>query len=180
MTVFRRIWRNFHLYVLWALAAALFWAWIFGFVTDAPREKKLTVFIDAPCRDRELRLMLEQELPEGIKMIQVHPFDYVMFGSEELLNADLYLVPRSRSEQFVDSFLPLGEESEGCWRYGGTAYGLPVYDAESGSGALRDYVSYEDEDYYLFFGVHSLHTLGAEAAADNTAAELAARLLTIP
>lgn len=39
MSMLRRVWRNIHLYVLWALAAALFWAWIFGFVTDAPREK---------------------------------------------------------------------------------------------------------------------------------------------
>ena len=48
---------------------------------------------------QELDARLEEDLPEGIRMIRVHPFSYAAFDESALLQADLYIVhqglPRS-------------------------------------------------------------------------------------
>ncbi len=164
-------------YVLWLMMSVVLWGWVFTRITDAPAERKVTLFIEAPAvSETALAAELELELPEGIRMIQVHTFDYVMFDTSSLLAADLYVVRESSAAEYIDSFLPLAHPAEGCWSLDGVPYGIRVYDAAAGTGAASDWISYcpddtPKENYYLFFGAKSLHTgqtdLAAYAVADH-------------
>lgn len=178
MRVLKNIWSQLHLYLLWALASALIWGVVFSFVTDAPPEKKVTLFIDVEsCRELALREALEKTMPEGIRMIEVHPFSYAMFNEKTLLDADLYIVPESSIADYRESFLlfagavPAQDLREG---------GVRVYDASSGEGAAAAYIDYDPaEDYYLFFGVNSLHAAALSGRGDNAAAAVADALVQL-
>ena len=178
MKILKNIWSQLHLYLLWLLASALIWGLVFSFLTDAPPEKKVTLFIDVEsCRDAALREELEKTLPEGIRMIQVHPFSYAMFDEQTLLNADLYIVPESSIEGYRESFLLFpGAELSQDLREGG----IRVYDASSGEGTAADYIRYDPaENYYLFFGVNSIHAAALSGRGDDAAVMVADRLLQL-
>ncbi|MBO6054813.1 MAG: hypothetical protein J6P31_04775 [Oscillospiraceae bacterium] len=158
-------------YVLWLIMSIVLWGWIFTRITDAPAEKKITLFVEAPSvSETQLAAELERALPDGIRMIQVHSFDYVMFDTSALLSADLYVVRESSAEQYIDSFLPLEHPTEDCLSMNGVPYGIPVYDAAADAGAASGWISYcpdglQRENYYLFFGIQSLHTGQTDLAA---------------
>lgn len=164
MRVLKAIWSKLHVYVLWLIISAVFWAWIFSLVTNAPAEKKVTLFIDAPaCRDVSMDEELEKTMPEGLRQVRAHLFSYVMFGEAEILNADIYVVPASGAEEYRESFRPLPEQAargEGLYMMNGVPYGIPVGEAAS---AWVDYVP--GETYYLFFGVNSVHMEDGKAIA---------------
>ena len=178
MRILKNIWSQLHLYLLWLLASALIWGVVFSILTDAPPEKKVTVFIDAAdCRDLALREELEKTMPEGLRMIEVHPFSYVMFNEKTLLDADLYIVPESSVEDYRESFLlfpdavPAQDLQEG---------GVRVYDASSGESAAASYIRYDPaENYYLFFGVNSPHAAALSGRGDDAALAVADRLLQL-
>lgn len=183
MRVLKNIVSQLHVYVVWLILSAVLWGWIFGFVTDTGAEKKVVLYADVyACEDRALAVALEQTMPAGLKMIQVHPFDYAMFSEEDLLNADLYLVAASRAEEYLDSFSPLSgaalPEGADCWTHEGVPYGIPL------NGAASGYIRYVPpgaaaEDYYLFFGVNSVHTASLNGSADDAALAVAAQLLAL-
>ena len=109
MRVLKNIFSQLHVYVLWLLLSAVFWGWIFSsFITDTRPEYKVVVYVDAArCADKELALRLEDPLPEGIRMVQVHPFSYAMFDEAGLRNADIFIVPASNAAEYADSFVSL-------------------------------------------------------------------------
>lgn len=156
MRVLKAIWSKLHVYVLWLIVSVIFWGWIFTLVTGAPAEKKVTFFIDAPgCRDTALDVELEKTMPAGLRQVRAHLFSYIMFGEEELLNADFYVVPASSAEEYRDSFRPLPEalaQGAGLYRIEGVPCGLPV---EGAASTWVDYVP--GEEYFLFFGANSVH-----------------------
>lgn len=170
-----RLWRKFFaqfpLYVLWLIVGAMFWSWIFTFITDTKPENKVTVFVDAyAVEDTALAVALERELPEGIRMVKVHPVSYVMFDDAGFLNADLFIVRVSDVEDYIGAFAPLPSPSEGAYLHEGVPYGIRLYDAAADDGPAREYISYTlpgvpREDYYLFFGAKSLHTGETDRAA---------------
>ena len=190
MRFFRNVLSQLHSYVLWALMSVLFWGWIFtAFIADAPAEKKVVVFADAQVRmDRELDLLLEEDLPEGIRMVRVHPFSYAMFDDNSLLGADLYIVPASRAEAYAASFLDPPEDlvlgGERPRDTGAGIRGFPAYDARTGEGIAGEYITYDvpgqdPEDYYLFFGAGSLHAASLTGKGDDAALEIARALLDL-
>lgn len=161
MRVIKNIFSQLHSFVLWFLASALFWMWIFNFVTDVSVEKKVTVYCDVPeIRDTALAVTLEEEMPQGLKMIKVHAFSYVMFNMDAIGYGDIYIVPESKIEEYADFFAPEDD-------------GIIVYDASSGTGIAQEYITYGDEDYYLFLGAGSAHI------EDGKALEVAQHLLTL-
>ena len=183
MRILKNIASQLHIYLLWLFAAALLWGWIFTFVTDTRPEKKVTVFVEAPaCLDRELAIELEKTMPEGIRMIKVHPFTYAMFDESTLLGADLYVIPASHAADYRDSFasaagLPLAEG-----RTVSPEGGIRIYEAAAGTGGADGYVTYAPpggtgEDYYLFFGVKSIHAAAVNGVGDDAALPVAERLL---
>ena len=57
------------------IISAVFWSWIFNFLTDAGPEQKILLYADMrEFRWKELAITLEEDLPEGIRWVQVHPF----------------------------------------------------------------------------------------------------------
>lgn len=169
-------------YLLWLVMSTIFWLWIFTLVTNTTAEKKVTLYAEVPAlEDPGLAAELEKAAPEYIKMVQAHSFDYFVFQTGKVKGGDIYLVPASNVEEYLPDFLPLDltrlPEGLSLYESGGTAYGVRVYDAGSGEGAAKRYISYtlpglEAEDYYLFFGVESLHSGEPDAAAYDVAAYL--------
>ena len=145
MRVLKNIFSQLHSFVLWALASALLWGWVFSFVTDTSIEKKVTVYCYVPeIRDTELSAKLEEDMPEGLKMIRVRSFEYVMMDMEAMRKGDLFLIPASTVEQYKE----LLNEDLGS---------VKAYDAATGEGIAGEYITYLDEDYYLFYGAGSTH-----------------------
>ncbi len=161
MRVLKNILSQLHSFLLWALASVLLWAWIFGLATDTSFDKKVMIFCHVPAvQEVELTTELEKDLPEGIKMVQVHPFDYVMFDTVSITRADILIIPAIDVAEMGDEIVPLEGER-----------GVQVYDPDTGEGILLDYITYGDEAYYLFLGAGSAHL------EDGIAAEIAEKLL---
>lgn len=163
-------------YLFWLVASTIFWLWIFSFLTDAPTSKKVTLYANVPAlAEPGLSVALESELPDGIRMIRAHSFDYFMFGDPATAEGDIYVLPVSAFETYRDVLAPIAPaEGETLFYDGPTAYGVKVYDAATGDGAALQYIRYtgEDlpnEDYYLFFGKSSLHTGEQDTAAFTVA-----------
>jgi len=169
MRVLKNILSQLHVYLVWLILGAVGWGFIFGIVTDAPAEKKLVLFAEVESiRDRELAVRLEENKPRGIRLVQVHSFDYVMFDEAGLLNADLYIVPAGSVETYRDSFLPLDADklppdTPELLELEGGACGIRVWDGEQGCAA--SYIDYGEGEYYLFLGANSLHAGETDDAA---------------
>ena len=81
MRVLKNIFRQLHTFVLWALASALLWSWIFTFVTDTSPDRKVTVY----CYVDEIR-------------------DTVMFNIDSSENGDIFVVPASVIGEYDELF----------------------------------------------------------------------------
>ena len=143
---------------IWVIAAVIFSSFVFYQITDTDPAHKITIYIDGEIRNEaQLAARLEKELPEQIRMVQIHPFRYAMFGSAALKGADLFIVPDSEKDQFADWFVP-GDE------------GRPVYDPETGLSVAGNWILYSSEETYrLYSGAESPHL---EDGAARRAAEL--------
>ena len=147
MRILKNIISHLYIFLLWTVFSAILWSWIFTLVTDTSRDKKVTVYCHVPeVQDTLLAVELEKDMPEGLKMIKVHSFDYVMFNVDSINDGDIYIIPASEREPFADDLVPVGEEN-----------GVKVYDCETGTGVAAEYISYGNEDYYLFLGAGSAH-----------------------
>lgn len=167
MRFLKNVFSQLHSFVLWLLFSAVFWGWIFTLVTDAPAEKKITVYCYvSEIRDKDLAVALETDMPEGIRMIKVHPFDYVMMNIERMEDGDLFILPESQIETYAelltyaDSDAAAGNGMDSSDTTSGSvdiSDGFLIYDAAAGSGGAAQYIGYEGEDYYLFPGARSAH-----------------------
>lgn len=143
---------------VWLLAAVIFSSFVFYQITDTDPAHKITIYVDGTVRNEEhLAARLEKELPDPIRMVQIHPFSYAMFGSAALKGADLFIVPDSDRDQFADWYAE-GDE------------GTPVYDPETGMSVAGTWFIYDKEDTYrLYAGAGSPHL---EDGLSRRAAEL--------
>lgn len=165
MRVLKNIFSQLHTFLLWLLFSVMFWGWIFTLVTDVPAARKVTVYCHVPgLRDTELATALEEHMPEGLRMIKVHSFDYVVFDVESIGRGDVFIIPASEIGRFAEDLAPVGEEP-----------GVKVYDAATGAGVAGAYIQYEPagEDFYLFLGARSPHL------EDGKALEVALALLAM-
>ena len=181
MSVLRRIFSRFYLYVLWLFAAFLFCGLVFSRLGDTDPAHKVTLYADVPAmRDTALAAELEREMPEGIRMVKVHPFSYAMFDTDDLLGADLYILPESRVEEYADSLRSIGgapfDAAGGCFREG-ELWGVRVWDAANKEGIAADFIDYPDEDCWLFFNKDSQHIRSLNGEGDDAAVEIAQTLL---
>lgn len=165
MKTLKNIFSQFHTFLLWLLVSVIFWSWIFTLITDVPPAEKVTVYCHVPrVQDTALAAALEEHMPEGLRMIKVHSFDYVMFDVESIGLGDIFIIPASEVELFAGDLVPVGEEP-----------GVKVYDAATGTGIAMTYIQYgpANEDFYLFLGAQSVHL------EDGRALEVARELLAI-
>ena len=149
------------LMLFWCMMSVFVWSWIFTFLTDAPRENKIVLFIDASVPgEKEIAVYLEEGKEPDIEMVKVKPFTYSMMSSSEIRSSDLYIVKESNVSEYCEWFMPLPDNMDfGYEEYliDGAAYGIRVFDAKTQEGAGRQWIEYEDENYYLFFGNRTLH-----------------------
>ena len=131
---------------IWAIASVIVCSFVFYQVTDTDPAHKITIWVDGEVREEaRLAALLEKELPDPVRMVQIHPFTYAMFGSAALKAADLFIVPDSDRDQFSDWFVP-GEE------------GVPVHDPETGLSAAGTWIQYRPEETYrMYLGADSVH-----------------------
>lgn len=183
MRVLRSILSRFYLYILWAFLALLVCGTVFTRLDDAPPAKKVTLFADVPAvEDRALAWELERSAPPEIRKVKVHPFSYAMFDSENLLGADLYIVPESEAEAYSGSFRSVegaGFDPAGGYVRDGELWGIKVWDAASRTGIATEYIRYPDEDCWLFINAKSVHVAALTGTGDDAALAVARALLTI-
>lgn len=196
MRFLRNVLSQLHTFVLWLLFCALFWSWIFvNHLNDTDRAHKVTLYTDVYVVDaRPLALRLEENMPEGLKMIKVS--DVTFSGTIASSSGDLYIIGRTKLEQLMeesqDSLLPIPAAADlalpeglGVFEYDGKCYGIQVYDPVTETGVARRYIGYaqpeteSDEPFYLCFDAHSIHMNGLEGAVDNAAWEVAMDLLSL-
>lgn len=182
----RRVSSLISLLVLWGVLIAIFWCWVFTFLTDTAPENKITLYADVPsCDSRGLALELEKALPDGLRMVQVHPFSYAMFGGDALRKADLFIIRASDLKEHPDWFAPLPaglRDRAGLYTADGVPVGIPVHDPVSGRTAAGSYLTVcseavPDEPLYLCFGSASVHLPGETEAASSLS--VAERLLSL-
>ena len=170
----------FHRLVICALLSAIFWGWVFGLVTQVQPAEKVSLYVYCPkLEDEALSIRLEEHRPEGIKAVEVHSFEYAIFGTD-IVGADLYLLPESQLSNFPDAFC--GEEISmdlPSLMTGDGAVVYRVYDGGTRTGIATEYITYFDdstppEDYYLAFGLNSAHL------EDGAAMAVVEQLLQIP
>ena len=188
MRVIKRVLSQLHRYVLWLLISAVLWGFVFTRITDTSKQKKVTIYTDAPAvSEITLAAKLEEELPEGIKMVKVRHFTYAAFNSDEPKEADILILSESSVKEHIDMLSPIGlEPKEGDLVIDGALYGIRVFDLDSGRGAAKDFFTYtyivsesENENYYLCFNKDSLHIGDWNGSADDAAFVIDERLLTL-
>ena len=176
------------LLVSWAILAAIFWCWIFTFLTDPPNDQKVTLYVDATaCRETDLALRLEQDVPEGVRMVKVHRFSYAMFGGDELRASDLYLIREPEKETCMDWLAPLPEsyrDRADLFAPDGTPVGILVYDSATGTGFAPEYMTFaapgeEDTKVWLAFGAGSPRLEASPDGPDEAVTAVARTLLTM-
>ncbi|MGM9668154.1 MAG: hypothetical protein ACI3VZ_00150 [Faecousia sp.] len=186
MKLLKKITSKLYLYLLWLVLSSMIWSWIFALIGDTSTYKKITIYVDSRiCADLDLTLALEEDLPEGIRMIKVHPFSYVVFDEPAMLESDIYIIRESEIDNYLEALYPITEMSQ--WYAGketcvrdGEVYGVRIYDAQTGEGSLQSFITYEDEDYYLVFVKESKHIGNQNGSrGDDLAFVIAERLLTM-
>ncbi len=183
MRIIKWILSNLHRYVLWALLSVLLWGWIFMLRMDTSRDKKVTLFIDVPQVDIQgLTLELEKDLPEGIKLVKIHPFSYAdAFDFGDLDSADMYILTADDIDRSHDKLAPVDNEKyTGCYCIEGVAYGIPVHISGENTGCAASYIEYSEDQrncsHYLCFNGKSIH-IGSK---DNAAFEIAETIFAMP
>ena len=157
--------------LLWLMLSIFLWSLVFNFLTDAPAGEKIVLFIDAPLtNETQMALDLEAAADDPIKMVQVRSFAYAMMGSEEIENADLYIIGESAFAEYQAWFQPLPEDLHNgtLLEIDGTPYGVKVYDAATGEGLAPEIIGYTYpgkivEDHYLLVGKNTLHLEDSQA-----------------
>ena len=169
----------FPAFVLWAMMVIIVGGFVFNQITDTAPGNKIVLYADLDPfpRAEELAAELEKAQPETIRMVQVHPFTYALFGSDALKSADLYIVPASHVEEYRDWFAPLPEAltaEHDSLQLDGIPLGLLLSDPSSDRRIAGTYLPYPDEPCYLFFGSASPHR------EDQAAIPVVQALLTLP
>ena len=180
MTMIKSVFRNWHRYVLWAVISFMFWAWIVSRITNAFPRNKVTVYAETGAIDGEaLTERFDGMLPDGIRLVEFNRFDAMIFQPTAVLSGDLYLIPESKADEYLASFLPIDTDAFPGGTFfmrDGKAYGVCVYDPETGTGAWDRYIAYpEDKRCYLFFSRDSRH-IGTNKKAFDDAANAVATL----
>lgn len=180
MRTFKKILSLLPLLILWAMLSIFLWGFVFSHITDTDPAHKITLCVDGEVpRATDLAVLMEEKLEDAVRMVKVRPFSYAMFNTNTLTEADLFLVPASHIEEYLDWFAPLPPEyaeKEGAWMLDGVPYG---YRAEKPASEFIAYDTEECGDYYLLFGIQSVHLNENENAVDNLAVTAAEILLSI-
>lgn len=180
----KKILKNAHRYVFWAVLSAVFWMWILMLCTEAPPKHKVMLYADLEGLDKAaMSETLSEDLPRGIRYVEVERFTDQIFSPNAVLSGDLFLIPESNAEAYFGSFVKIDREAfKGCafYEHDGEAYGVCVYDPAEGIAIAGRYIDWSallgEERCYLFFGRESKHLGAWNGAQDDAAIRIAQRL----
>lgn len=200
----KTILKSFHRYLLWLLISVFLWSWTFMLISDAPREKKVSVYYLAPdANDTEMAIELEKRIPEGIEIIDVYPFSHAAFTSGAPEQADIYIVSESDLDSVLYQLQPIPARGGDDYVKDGLVYGWRIYSMDTGEGRAKSFIRYsgekgvpegakpdpeapgsilyrEDENYYLCFNKDSLHTGDWNGSKDSAALSVAENIFLLP
>lgn len=176
----KKILRNAHRYVFWAVLSAILWTWILMLCTEVPPKSKVVLYADLEGLDKAaMSDTLSENLPEGIRWVEVERFTDQIFSPAAVQDGDLFLIPEHNAEAYFDSFAPIDRDafSDGVfYERGGEAYGVCVYDPAKGIAIAGRFIDWEallgKERCWLFFGVNSGHLDSGDGAAIAVAKRL--------
>ena len=182
MSNLRRILQQIPLLIIWLMASALLWGFVFTRITDTDAAHKIVICIDAETPGAaELATKLDDLNRGDIRMVQVRPFTYAMLDGSALTSADLFIVSESNMQTYREWFAPCPEGFAAdfpAWEENGIRYGIPVHADFKSFQPLRPYINFESSElYYLCFGKESLHLDSNDSAVDNEAPYFAEILL---
>ena len=151
----RRQFGEILLYLLaWLMISILIVGSVFVRITDTDAAHKFT-FSTTAGTESAVRLAerLEQNLPDGIRMVKVRPFTYYMFGGDELRNSDVFLISENEIPDYIGWFSPLPAEydREGAYFEDGVLLGVPCEPDDLDCPV-------KDGPWYLFLGKDSVHS----------------------
>ena len=181
MTKAKLIARQIPLLILCLMFSVLVWSFVFNLIRDTDAAHKLVVYVHADVPDsRGFSVRLEEGRGEGIRMVCVHPFEYALMDSSELVRSDLFVLPESDLEAYFDWLAPVPEPLRGAGELWTSEDGEPYavrLPEEAGDGR---WIRYEGaETLWLAFGAQSAHLPGNAEAADAEAVALAEELLML-
>ncbi len=180
----KKILRNWHRYVMCALLSAIFWAWIFTLLFHASAKHKVVLYAGLPAIDGNgLSIILEEDLPEGIRRVDAATVENSIFNQEDVLHGDLFIASEADAKQLVPALSPIDRTAfpgETFYESDGKAYGILVYDEETGLKVAGDNVFYVPQQrFYLFFNKNSQHIGEWNGSPDDGAIKVAQRFMTL-
>ena len=183
MRTLKKLLSNLHRYVFLLMASVIVWAWVYNLCTETGAAKKVVVYIDSTSvSDAAMRAELNENKPEGIKIIKVYPFSYAFFSSGAPSDADIYIMPESDMDKYSDLLLPIDMSGEDFFIKGGKPLGIRIFNASENTGAATSFIDYsgaEPQDYYICINRSSVHA-GGENSADRAAFEVIETILALP
>ena len=183
----KKILRNAHRYVFWAVLSAVVWTWILMLCTEASPKHKIVLYADLEGLDKAaLSETLSEDLPQGIRYTEVERFTDQIFSPNAVLSGDLFLIPESSAESYFGSFAKIERGAfAGCafYEHEGEAYGVCVYDPAAGIAIAGRFIDWHallgEERCWLFFGVNSKHLGAWNGSKDDAAIAVAKRLMEL-
>ena len=158
------------------LFSAVLWSWIFSLLSDPGPDRRILLYADMPSfRWKELAVALEEQAPEGISRVRVHPFSYAMMNSAEVETADLYVMTAAQAREHPDWLGPGPAPRPPRRGAPGAVRGIRL---DPAADSFFLFSRQEAGPWYLFFGARSLHLSGPEAK-DDAAARIAETLLSL-
>lgn len=180
----KRVFSQWHRYVLWTLISMIVWSWIFvSFVADTTRAKKVSLYHsnDVAGLDTELAVELERAMPEGLRMVRVHPFSYVSFNIGKPEDAELYILSETEIAESIPDLSPLPPRGEGDYLVDGAVYGWRIYDDATGQGTATAFLSYRPgQNYYLCASKEAIHLSDWTETGDSAGIPIALHLIALP
>ena len=168
--------KHWYLYLVWFMVVFLLWELVCRVLIQIPQEEKLVFFVGSQdCDTDGLKNKLEENIQEYLKQVDVYYYasENNYFGTLLQLygtKADLFILPESKATEALPYYLELDIEkvkhsfgNVEFYQSEGKFLGIKIYDYESDTGKLKEYISYYNqevvpkENYYLFFNKESLH-----------------------
>lgn len=175
----RRLLSIWYIFIIWAVVAIIAVIFVFGMRTAYREHERLTVFIAAKdvqadgMRDKFMTVKPDYLFDVKINYCTaLNNFNIYNASWIEatVLGSDIYVLPESKisDEACHAYFLPLTTEFVSA-NFGGVdvyesndkIYGVRVYDKTVGASGNGEFITFTDgefnENYYAFFGRHTVH-----------------------
>lgn len=164
----------FYLYIGAVILVPLMTFLTLNFKNKPKSYETYAVFIEADVNSQKLKQHLQELLPEDLK-ITVHSAkqgerSFASIYDAESSVSDLIIVTESLAKTFEKTpFVRLEEttyHSDNNLSLYDREYGLPI--KNNNLCYYKDYITYSDENYYLFIRENSVHSLGIKADGKTT------------